>query len=61
MDAVFLGSRPNRSVISFARGPVVMMAMVLFAVHTFTSETSAAMVKPATLLQEMRFVRLPMI
>ena len=49
MLAVFRGSRPNLSVISLAMRPVVMMAIVLFAVHRFASDTRAAMLSSAPL------------
>ena len=58
MDAERLGSRPNREEMSLAIGPVVMMAIVLFAVQRFARLTSAAMLNYAPLLPPMRRVRL---
>ena len=60
MDAVFLGSRPKREEISLARGPTVMIAIVLLAVQMFTRDTSAAMDALAPRGPLMRRVNRPM-
>ena len=57
MLAVLRGSRPNWFVMSLAMRPVVMIAIVLFAVHRLASDTRAAMLSSAPLLPWMRRVR----
>ena len=50
MLALLRGSSPYLSDMSFAMPPVVIIAMVLFAVQKLASETSAAMLSSAPLL-----------
>ena len=56
MLAALRGSIPKRSAISRAICPVVMMAIVLFAVQRLASETSPAMLNSAPRLPLMRLV-----
>lgn len=58
MLALLRGSSSNRFEISRAMPPVVMIAIVLFAVHRFARNTNAAMLNSAPRLSLILLVRI---